>query len=45
MSRLPSEEAIAREMRETGLDRLPAIRRLQQLATILRYREQRRAVR
>lgn len=45
MSRLPSEEAIAREMRDTGLDRLPAIRRLQQLAAILREREQRRPVR
>jgi hypothetical protein len=30
MSRLPSEEAIAREMREAGLDRFPAIRRIQQ---------------
>lgn len=30
MSRVPSEEAIAREMRETGLDRFPAIRRIQQ---------------
>lgn len=30
MARLPSEEAIAREMRETGLDRFPAIRRIQQ---------------
>ena len=28
--RLPSEEAIAREMRETKLDRFPAIRRIQQ---------------
>lgn len=45
VSRVPSEEAIAREMRETGLDRLPAIRRLQQLAAILREREQRRPVR
>ena len=45
VSRLPSEEAIAREMRDTGLDRLPAIRRLQQLAAILREREQRRPVR
>lgn len=45
VSRVPSEEAIAREMRETGLDRLPAIRRLQQLAAILREREQRRAAR
>lgn len=27
---LPSEDAIAREMRETGLDRFPAIRRIQQ---------------
>jgi hypothetical protein len=30
MPRLPSEEAIAREMREAGLDRFPAIRRIQQ---------------
>ncbi|MCX9146583.1 hypothetical protein [Erythrobacter sp. WG] len=28
--RLPTEEAIAREMREAGLDRFPAIRRIQQ---------------
>lgn len=28
--RLPSEAAIAREMAETRLDRLPAIRRIQQ---------------
>ncbi len=28
--RLPSEEAIAREMQEAGLDRFPAIRRIQQ---------------
>jgi hypothetical protein len=27
---MPSEEAIAREMRDTGLDRFPAIRRIQQ---------------
>lgn len=45
VSRLPSEEAIAREMRETGLDRLPAIRRVQQIAVILREREQRRPLR
>jgi hypothetical protein len=44
-TRIPGEEAIAREMQETGFDRLPAIRRLQQLAAILREREQRRAVR
>ena len=43
--RLPSEEAIAREMTETGYDRMIAIRRLQQLAAILREREQRRPVR
>lgn len=30
MSRVPSEDAIAREMKETGLDRFPAIRRIQQ---------------
>lgn len=35
MSRLPSEEAIAREMRDTGLDRFPAIRRIQQRTVIL----------
>lgn len=35
LSRLPSEEAIAREMKETGLDRFPAIRRIQQRAAIL----------
>lgn len=29
-TRIPGEEAIAREMRETGLDRFPAIRRIQQ---------------
>jgi len=28
--RLPSEAAIAQEMRETKLDRFPAIRRIQQ---------------
>lgn len=27
---LPSEDEIAREMRETGLDRMQAIRRIQQ---------------
>lgn len=30
ITRLPSEEAIAREMKEAGLDRFPAIRRIQQ---------------
>lgn len=45
ITKIPGEEAIVREMRETGLDRLPAIRRLQQLAAILREREQRRPVR
>ncbi|WP_276206594.1 hypothetical protein [Erythrobacter colymbi] len=35
MSRLPSEEAIAREMKEAGLDRFPAIRRIQQRQQIL----------
>lgn len=39
-SRLPSEEAIAREMRETGLDRFPAIRRIQQRAAILAEQRQ-----
>lgn len=46
MSRLPSEEAIAREMRDTGLDRLPAIRRIQQrqaLTARLRRPERRAA--
>lgn len=45
---LPSEEAIAREMRESGLDRFPAIRRIQQrqaLAEQLRRSPERRAVR
>lgn len=32
----PSEQAIAREMRETGFDRLPAIRRIQSRSEILR---------
>ena len=35
MSRLPSEEAIEREMKEAGLDRFPAIRRIQQRQQIL----------
>ncbi|GAA0760617.1 hypothetical protein FHS52_001088 [Erythromicrobium ramosum] len=35
MSRIPGEEAIEREMKETGLDRFPAIRRIQQRAAIL----------
>ena len=35
MSRLPSEAAIAREMRETGLDRFPAIRRIQQRQALI----------
>lgn len=35
-ARVPSEEAIAREMAETNLDRFPAIRRIQQRAAILR---------
>ncbi len=35
VSRLPSEEAIAREMKEAGLDRFPAIRRIQQRQQIL----------
>ncbi|MFO6448642.1 hypothetical protein ACLBKU_16020 [Erythrobacter sp. NE805] len=30
MTRTPSEDAIAREMKEAGLDRLSAIRRIQQ---------------
>ncbi len=39
MSGLPSEAAIAREMAETGFDRLTAIRRLKQVAAILRERD------
>lgn len=35
VSRVPSEEAIAREMKEAGLDRFPAIRRIQQRQQIL----------
>lgn len=35
MTHLPPEEAIAREMKETGLDRFPAIRRIQQRTAIL----------
>lgn len=35
VNRLPSEEAIAREMKEAGLDRFPAIRRIQQRQKIL----------
>ncbi len=35
ISKLPGEEAIAREMRDAGLDRLPAIRRIQQRAALL----------
>ncbi len=43
VSRVPSEEAIAREMAETNLDRFPAIRRIQQRAAILRERQERAA--
>ncbi len=46
MSRLPTEAAIAREMAETGLDRFPAIRRIQQREALreqLRRPEQRAA--
>lgn len=35
VSRLPSEEVIAREMKDAGLDRFPAIRRIQQRNQIL----------
>ncbi len=35
ISRIPGEEAIAREMKEAGLDRFPAIRRIQQRQQIL----------
>ncbi len=47
MSRIPSEEAIAREMKDAGLDRFPAIRRIQQRQQILAEmsRETRGAVR
>lgn len=34
--RVPSEAAILKEMAETGLDRLPAIRRIQQRAVLTR---------
>lgn len=37
MSRIPTEAAIAREMEETGLARLQAVRRIQQ-RTVLRER-------
>jgi len=40
---LPSEEAIAREMAETGYDRLPALRRIQQREAI--RRQERRTAR
>lgn len=39
MSGLPTEAAIAREMEETGFDRLPAIRRIRQRAAILREQQ------
>jgi len=43
-SRIPSEAAIQAEMEQCGIDRLPAIRRLQQRAFLLtRQREARRA--
>lgn len=47
VSRLPSEDAIAREMKDAGLDRFPAIRRIQQRQQILAElrRPERRAVR
>lgn len=47
MSRVPSEEAIAREMGETGLDRFPAIRRIQQRQALTEQlrRPERRAAR
>lgn len=35
ITKIPSEEAIAREMQEAGLDRFPAIRRIQQRQQIL----------
>lgn len=34
--RVPSEAAILKEMAHTGLDRLPAIRRIQQRAVLTR---------
>ncbi|MFN3990023.1 MAG: hypothetical protein ACK4IS_07175 [Erythrobacter sp.] len=43
--RLPSEAAIAREMKETGLDRFPAIRRIQQRWVLIKQLEQRRLAR
>lgn len=42
-ARVPSEEAIAREMAETRFDRLPAIRRIQQREAILREQRERAA--
>lgn len=36
MSRVPSEAAIKREMEECGLDRMPAIRRIQQRQALRR---------
>lgn len=43
---LPSEAAIAQEMREAGLDRFPAIRRIQQRRALIRkVRQERRASR
>lgn len=38
----PSEAEIAREMKETGLDRMQAIRRIQQRRVLSRQTERRR---
>jgi hypothetical protein len=40
--RVPSEAAILKEMADTELDRLPAIRRIQQRAALRRQSHERR---
>lgn len=40
--RVPSEAAILKEMADTGLDRLPAIRRIQQRGSLRRQSRERR---
>lgn len=42
---LPSEDEIEREMRETGLDRMQAIRRIQQRRALTTHIERRRVAR
>lgn len=44
-ARVPSEMVIEREMLETGFDRLPSIRRIQQREFLKREAQKRRAVR